>query len=84
MREAERAQVVEAYQEHIGELINGQVKKVTREAVIVDLGNNAEAILSRENCISRETFRVGDRLRALLVEVRSAAHIEQDFTGHAG
>jgi N utilization substance protein A len=70
VREAERAQVVEAYQEHIGELINGQVKKVTREAVIVDLGNNAEAILSRENCISRETFRVGDRLRALLVEVR--------------
>ena len=70
VREAERAQVVEAYQEHISELINGQVKKVTREAVIVDLGNNAEAILSRENCIPRETFRVGDRLRALLVEVR--------------
>lgn len=70
VREAERAQVVEAYQERIGELINGQVKKVTREAVIVDLGNNAEAILSRENCIPRETFRVGDRLRALLVEVR--------------
>jgi N utilization substance protein A len=70
VREAERAQVVEAYQEHIGELINGQVKKVTREAVIVDLGNNAEAALSRENCIPRETFRVGDRLRALLVEVR--------------
>lgn len=70
VREAERAQVVEAYQGRIGELINGQVKKVTREAVIVDLGNNAEAILSRENCIPRETFRVGDRLRALLVEVR--------------
>jgi N utilization substance protein A len=70
VREAERAQVVEAYQERISELINGQVKKVTREAVIVDLGNNAEAILSRENCIPRETFRVGDRLRALLVEVR--------------
>lgn len=70
VREAERAQVVEAYQERISELVNGQVKKVTREAVIVDLGNNAEAILSRENCIPRETFRVGDRLRALLVEVR--------------
>jgi N utilization substance protein A len=69
VREAERAQVVEAYQEHIGELVNGQVKKVTREAVIVDLGGNAEAILTRENWIPRETFRVGDRLRALLVEV---------------
>ena len=48
VREAERAQVVEAYRHRIGELLNGQVKKVTREAVIVDLGNNAEAILPRE------------------------------------
>jgi N utilization substance protein A len=46
------------------------VKKVTRESVIVDLGNNAEALLAREQLIPRETFRVGDRLRALLVEVR--------------
>ncbi len=70
VREAERAQVVEAYQTHIGELVNGQVKKVTREAVIIDLGNNAEAVLPRENWIPRETFRVGDRLRALLTEVK--------------
>ncbi|MEX0943173.1 MAG: transcription termination factor NusA [Pseudomonadales bacterium] len=71
VREAERAQVVEAYAARVGELVNGQVKKVTREAVIVDLGNNAEAILPREEWIPRETFRVGDRLRALLKEVRS-------------
>ena len=56
VREAERAQVVEAYRERIGELLNGQVKKVTREAVIVDLGNNAEAILPREEWVPRETF----------------------------
>ncbi len=73
VREAERAQVVEAYQSRVGELVNGQVKKVTREAVIVDLGNNAEAILPREEWIPRETFRVGDRLRALLKEVRPEA-----------
>jgi N utilization substance protein A len=73
VREAERAQVVEAYRSRVGELVNGQVKKVTREAVIVDLGNNAEAILPREEWIPRETFRVGDRLRALLKEVRPEA-----------
>ncbi len=73
IREAERAQVVEAYRDRIGELINGQVKKVTREAVIMDLGNNAEALLPREEWIPRETFRVGDRLRALLEEVRPEA-----------
>lgn len=73
VREAERAQVVDAYRDRVGELVNGQVKKVTREAVIVDLGNNAEAILPREVWIPRETFRMGDRLRGLLEEVRPEA-----------
>lgn len=73
VREAERAQVVDAYRSRVGELVNGQVKKVTREAVIVDLGNNAEAILPREEWIPRETFRIGDRLRGLLEEVRPEA-----------
>jgi N utilization substance protein A len=73
VREAERAQVVDAYRGRIGELVSGQVKKVTREAVIVDLGNNAEAILPRESWIPRETFRVGDRLRGLLEEIRPEA-----------
>jgi len=73
VREAERAQVVEAYRSRVGELVNGQVKKVTRDAVIVDLGNNAEAVLLREDWIPRETFRVNDRLRALLKEVRPEA-----------
>ena len=71
VREAERAQVVDAYREKVGEIISGTVKKVTRDNVIVDLGNNAEALLAREDIISRETFRVGVRLRALLKEIRS-------------
>ena len=71
VREAERAQVIEAYISRVGELVSGQVKKVTREAVIVDLGNNAEAILPRDAWIPREHFRIGDRLRALLKDVRA-------------
>ena len=73
IREAERAQVVDAYLSKVGELVNGQVKKVSRESVIVDLGNNAEAVLPREEWIPREMFRVGDRLRALLKEIRPEA-----------
>ncbi|WP_282352776.1 transcription termination factor NusA [Pseudomonas sp. PS01303] len=71
VREAERAQVVDAYRERLGEIISGTVKKVTRDNVIVDLGNNAEALLARDDIISRETFRVGVRLRALLKEIRT-------------
>jgi transcription termination/antitermination protein NusA len=70
VREAERAQIVEQFLPRVSELVTGTVKKVTRDAVFVDLGGNAEAILPRENLISRETFRVGDRLRALLLDVR--------------
>jgi len=71
VREAERAMVVDAYRDRIDEIISGTVKKVTRDSVIVDLGNNAEAMLAREDIIPRETFRVGTRLRALLKEIRS-------------
>lgn len=66
VREAERQQVVEAFRDRIGELINGTVKKVTRDSVILDLGNNAEALLPRDEMIPRESFRVNDRVRAVL------------------
>lgn len=71
VREAERAQVIEAYEDRIGELINGTVKKVTRDNIILDLGNNAEALLSRDEMIPRETVRVGERIRAVLYGVNS-------------
>ncbi len=71
VREAERAQVIDAYSDRIGELISGTVKKVTRDNIILDLGNNAEALLSRDEMIPRETVRVGERLRAVLYGVNT-------------
>jgi N utilization substance protein A len=70
VREAERAQVVEQYEHRVGELIGGTVKKVTRDNVIVDLGNNAEGLLPKEELIGREIMRMGDRVRAILFDVR--------------
>ncbi len=68
VREAERAQVVEKYRSVLGELVNGTVKKVTREFLIIDLGEGAEAILPRNELVPGEVFRIGDRLRAVLQE----------------
>lgn len=73
VREAEREIVVADYADRVGHLVSGTVKKVTRDNVIVDLGNSAEGLLPREFLIPRETFRINDRVRALLVEVRSEA-----------
>ncbi|MFU8833026.1 MAG: transcription termination factor NusA [Wenzhouxiangella sp.] len=69
VRDAERAQVVEQYRSRVGELVAGTVKKVTRDNVIVDLGNNAEGLLPRDQLVGRETFRVNDRVRAILQEI---------------
>lgn len=71
VRDAERALVVEQYLDQVGSLISGTVKKVTRENIIVDLGNNAEAVMPREELVGREVFRINDRVRAILKEINS-------------
>jgi len=70
VREAERAKVVEAYQDRIGELVTGVVKRVERGNVTLDLGANAEAIIPREEMIPRESVRSGDRIRGYLFDIR--------------
>jgi N utilization substance protein A len=79
VREAERAQVVEAYRNRAGELINGIVKRVERGNVYIDLGGNAEAFISQRHMIPGETVRPGERLRAYLFEVREELRGPQLF-----
>ncbi|MEX0739397.1 MAG: transcription termination factor NusA [Pseudohongiella sp.] len=79
VREAERDLVIAEYRDKVGELVSGTVKKVTRESVLVDLGGNAEALLTRDQMIPRETFRTGDRMRALLLDVRQEVRGPQLF-----
>ena len=69
VREAEREAVAKEYEKRVGELLNGTVKKTTRDNIIVDLGQNAEAFLPRSEILPREIFRPGDRVRAYLAEV---------------
>lgn len=79
VREAERAQVVEAFKGRVGELIMGVVKRIERGSIILDLGNNAEAIIPREHVIPREPARAGDRMRGYLYEVSSQVRGPQLF-----
>ena len=68
IREAERDKLVQEFQGRIGELILGTVKRVTRDFIIIDLGEHAEAIMPRTEAIPREMYKVGDRIRAYLKE----------------
>jgi len=79
VREAERAKVVEAYQDRKGQLVTGIVKKADRGSILLDLGGNAETLIPREHVIPRESVRPGDRLRAYLFEVRSESKGPQLF-----
>ncbi|MBX3724650.1 MAG: transcription termination/antitermination protein NusA [Xanthomonadales bacterium] len=79
VREAERALVVEAFKDRIGELLTGTVKRVERGNIVIDLGGNAEGFIPREKAIQRENLRVGDRVRGFLFEVRSEPRGPQLF-----
>jgi N utilization substance protein A len=70
VREAERAQIVEQYQDKKGQLVSGIVKRIEKGSIYMDLGGNAEAIIPREHVIPREPIRNGDRVRGLLFDIR--------------
>lgn len=67
LRSAKREQIMQDYEARVGELLMATVKKVTRENVILDVGNNVEALLRRSDMLPREIMRVGDRIRAYLM-----------------
>ncbi|MEO7775354.1 MAG: transcription termination factor NusA [Steroidobacteraceae bacterium] len=79
VREAERAQVVDAYKDRVGQLVSGVVKRVDRNGVYVDLGSNAEGFVQRTDMIPREQLKPQDRVKAFLREVRSELRGPQLF-----
>ncbi|WJV54514.1 transcription termination factor NusA [Pectobacteriaceae bacterium CE90] len=83
VREAERAMVVEQFREQEGEIVTGVIKKVSRDNISLDLGNNAEAVIGREDMLPRENFRPGDRVRGVLYSVRPEARGAQLFVSRS-
>ncbi len=79
VREAERAQIVDAYIAHKGELVSGVVKRLERGNVHLDLGGGVEALMTREDLLPREMLRVGERVRGYLQDVRSEPRGPQLF-----
>lgn len=69
IREAERALIADAYATRVGELIYGEVKKQTKDGFIIDLGENAEGYLARDEMLPKETLRAKQRINAILYAV---------------
>ncbi len=70
VREADKSKQYEEYKDKVGEIIVGIVKRVEFGNFIVDLGKS-EAIIKREELIPRETFKNGDRVRAIIYDVKN-------------
>ncbi|MFZ7187765.1 transcription termination factor NusA [Avibacterium avium] len=83
IREAERNKVVEQFRSNEGEIVTGTVKKVNRENIILDLGQQAEAVILREDMLPRENFRPGDRVRGVLYRVSPESKGAQLFVTRA-
>ncbi len=79
VREAEREQVVEEYQDRVGELLSGVVKRVDRNGAYIDLGGNAEGFIPREDLIPREPIKPQDRIKSLLRLVQAEQRGPQLF-----
>ena len=69
LREAERDVLFEEYEARVGQLVNGVVQRFEGDYLVINLGK-VEAYLSKEDRVRGETFNPGDRIRAIIVEVR--------------
>ncbi len=69
VREAERETIFNEFMERKGEIINGVVRRFEKGDLIVDLGR-AEAFLPHKEQAPREVYRQGDRVKALIMEIR--------------
>ena len=69
VRDAERNKQFEEYKEKIGTIVNGTVKRIEFGNAVLDIGKT-EAILRRDETISREKLKNGDRVRAYVLDVR--------------
>ncbi|MBE9537308.1 MAG: transcription termination/antitermination protein NusA [Proteobacteria bacterium] len=78
VRDAERDMIYNEYKDRKGELLSGFVRRFEKGNLIVDLGK-AEAVLPYKEQMPRESYRMGDRIRCLVIDVKSETKGPQIF-----
>ena len=78
VKEAERLAQYNEMKDRKGEIVSGSVRRVEGGNLYVDIGH-VEALLRRDELIPREMYRIGDRVRALILDVRSEIKGPQVF-----
>jgi N utilization substance protein A len=70
IREAERDVVFTEYESKVGEIVSGTIQRFEGDTVIVNLGRTTEGILPRSEKVRSESYNIGERIRALVFEVK--------------
>jgi len=83
IREAEREAQLEHFSQQLGEILSGVVQAVNSQTVTLGLDMKAEGIMPRNQQIPGERFRVHDRVRALLLEVKATSRGPQIILSRA-
>ena len=76
MKDAELDVIYDMYKGRTGEIVNGIVQRFERGNMIINLGRT-DAVLPHGEQIPKRSFRQGDRIRALLLDVRQSAREQQ-------
>src|SRR6476660_3896352 len=79
IREVERDQVFDQFANREGELLTGTVNRVEPRAIILDVGKNVEAILATTEQSALEHYRIGQNVKAFVLEVRRSTKGPQIF-----
>ncbi len=83
IREAERQAQLAYYEKQLGEIVNGVVQAVNAQGVTVGMDMKAEGVMMRKEMIPGERFRVHDRVRALIYEVKDGSRGPQIMLSRA-
>lgn len=71
IREAERTKVFDEYKDRVGDIVSGTVRRFERGDVILALDGFAEAVMTAKEKVPTEEYQVGDKIRALVINVES-------------
>lgn len=71
IRKAEHSRQVEHFRKYVDTLVTGTVKRVTREYILLDMGDGIEGVLRMEDVLPRENWRVQDKVRAILTGIKN-------------
>ena len=71
VREAERSKITKKYENLIGQVITGQVKRINRDFLLLEIEEDLNAQIPRDQIIPGEIFKLNDKVRAVIKEIIS-------------